>query len=33
MAPEGLDGPFGRVGTFLYGRYELVENVMSFEVG
>jgi hypothetical protein len=33
MAPKGLDGPFGRVDTFLFGRYELVENVLSVEVG
>jgi hypothetical protein len=33
VTSEGLNGPFGSVGAFLDGRYELVYYVLRVEVG
>ncbi len=33
LTSEGLDGPFSGVGAFLYGRYELVQDILGVKVG
>ena len=33
VTSEGLDGPLGGVGAFLYRRYELVQDVLGVKVG